>query len=387
MNDGDSALGTLERDPLAATTKLVTSAVDVAFNLEEERKKDYKRYRGLLVIILLWVALAAFLMVAFRINVPPSERLWEQPNYTGRYGYTWSLLILILPIAFLGRWYRRNRDTLQLKPLMGAVLRFSAWASLGWIILDVLLAKLFFTFPHEGARALFLVPGYKWEGDCATVWTIWNVPHCYVPRNLPFEELVFYAASALLLAFMYMWATEDFFKDTAIPRDKYETLAQASGPLINWNKTIIAWGIVLAIASIIIKKFGADWGLHNNPEGWPWYFFAQLVLVFAPLAALYNRVHIFTNPQAFLYVMQLQLLISLIWESTLAIPYGWWNYRPAAMMGITVTPWSNLQIEAIILWLAIGWSAMILYETGKIKVLSGKTWPQALLGWHTWFRR
>ena len=47
------------------------------------------------------------------------------------------------------------------------------------------------------------------------------------------------------------------------------------------------------------------------------------------------------------------LLISLLWEVTLAIPYGWWDYRPGAMMGLAIAAWRGLPVEAVCVWLAV----------------------------------
>jgi hypothetical protein len=74
------------------------------------------------------------------------------------------------------------------------------------------------------------------------------------------------------------------------------------------------------------------------------------------------------------------VLISLIWESTLALPYQWWGYQERAMTGIFVGAWHNLPIKAIILWFAVSYATLIIYETIKIWLASGKSLKQLLLG-------
>jgi hypothetical protein len=44
----------------------------------------------------------------------------------------------------------------------------------------------------------------------------------------------------------------------------------------------------------------------------------------------------FSNWRAFGLTFFLILLVSLLWETTLGVPYGWWGYRPPAMIGIDV---------------------------------------------------
>jgi hypothetical protein len=86
------------------------------------------------------------------------------------------------------------------------------------------------------------------------------------------------------------------------------------------------------------------------------------------------------NTRAFLLVMILQVLVSVIWEATLALPYGWWNYKPDGMTGRQIFPWSDLPVEACFFWISVGWSAMFIHEATKIKVRSGRTWWEVLTG-------
>jgi len=60
------------------------------------------------------------------------------------------------------------------------------------------------------------------------------------------------------------------------------------------------------------------------------------------------------------------LLVSLLWEATLAVPYGWWGYKMDAMIGLTVDAWSHLPVEAVLVWFAVTYSTVIWYEVFKI---------------------
>ena len=176
---------------------------------------------------------------------------------------------------------------------------------------------------------------------------------------------------------MYMWATEDFYDAYTISRPLYEKKAKEAPPLIKWNRALVLAGVGVLAAGLIAKKFG--WWDHDS-TGWPYYLIVEVLIVFLPLSAVYTNVHQFTNPRAFMFVLVLHVLVSLAWEVTLALPYGWWDYQGHAMAGITITAWSNLAIEASALWLSVGWASMFIYETTKIKVLSGRTWKEVLLG-------
>ncbi len=337
---------------------------------------DYHDYQKVLGFIAIWV-LAVFLAV-FMLTVPALPPVWEQSGYRKSLGYTYSLVMLFLPLAFLVYWYFRNRDLLGLRALMGAMLRIVAFTSLTWILLDIFFANALFSFPDRDAHLHpTLLPGYLWKGECSTVWTLWKFPACYFPRSLPIEEVLFYLGGAALLAMMYMWASEDFYSAYTLPKDEYAKQAGKVGPLVHWNGRLILVGVVIAVAGILIKKFG-PW--HPYHDGWPYYLLAELLIVFIPLSALYTRVHAFTNTRAFVFVTFVHILVSVIWETTLALPLGWWNYQPEATMGIFVQAWSRLAVEACGLWLSVGWASMFIYESTKIKVVTGKSWREVLFG-------
>jgi hypothetical protein len=74
------------------------------------------------------------------------------------------------------------------------------------------------------------------------------------------------------------------------------------------------------------------------------------------------------------------LLVSLLWEATLALPYGWWNYQHGAMIGVFIGAWSGLPIEAVLVWLAVTYGTVILFEVVKIWQASGRRAKQVFLG-------
>jgi hypothetical protein len=334
----------------------------------------YSEYRGLLTFIGVWVA--AVMFAVFKINAPTDLKIWTMNGYKSVAGYTWSLFLIFLPLLFLGRWYLTRRDKKKLRLLMRALVVNVLVVGGAWIVLDVFLAKLLFTFPNHDATVLpMLLPGYSWDGDCSTLWTILR-GSCY-QRSIPTEEIIFYLGNAAVLSMMYMWATEDFYCKYTIPRAQYEEEAKKAPPLIKWNRTVILVAAAIFVAGFIAKKFGS-W--PHDASGWPSYLFIELIMVFLPLAALYTNVRTFTNPRAFMFVLVLQVLVSLMWEVTLAMPFGWWGYQYHQMSGLTVSAWSNLPIEACGLWLSVGWGSMFIYETTKIKVLSGRTWREVLWG-------
>jgi hypothetical protein len=341
-----------------------------------EREKDHRSHRRVLAFMLLWVIAVTATMVLTKFPVGALEH--TVPGYKADGGYTKSLLLVILPLAFLAVWYRRSRVELDLQPIMKAVLQVIALVTVAWVVLDMLFANLFFTFPVESSRVYpwLTIYGYSWEGQtCGSLSGLFNLS-CW-KRNIPVEELVFYLGSAAVLNFLYMWGAEDCYSLYSLPRDAYKKKASETGRLFSFDKKILLVGLLIFVVAVIIKRAG--WG-HSNPEGFPFYFLAQMAIVLVPLSAFSRQVRLFTNPRASLFVAAVTVLISVIWEATLALRYGWWNYQMTSMVGPTVGPWSNLPIEAWILWVSVTWGVMVNYEVAKIKGVSGKTWREALFG-------
>jgi hypothetical protein len=79
----------------------------------------------------------------------------------------------------------------------------------------------------------------------------------------------------------------------------------------------------------------------------------------------------FINWRALSLTLFLVLLISLLWEATLALPYGWWNYQHRQMMGLFIGAWDDLPIEAVFVWLAVAYGTIIVFEVVKLWQASG----------------
>jgi hypothetical protein len=104
---------------------------------------------------------------------------------------------------------------------------------------------------------------------------------------------------------------------------------------------------------------------------------------FAPTVLLLNGLKAFVNWRAFAFAYGNLLLISLMWEATLAVPYGWWNYREEQMLGIVVLAWSNLPIEAVLLWMVIAWDCIIAFELFRVVLHMDRPIAEAMFGRRT----
>jgi hypothetical protein len=113
-------------------------------------------------------------------------------------------------------------------------------------------------------------------------------------------------------------------------------------------------------AAIVYKK------LCGGP-GFPSYFcFLILIGVLPPMFTLKSVAPVI-NWQAFSFMYAVLLLVSVIWEGTLGVPYGWWNYRHEQMLGIYIGPWRELPVEAVLMWLVAAWAVVIFYETFRLR--------------------
>jgi len=132
---------------------------------------------------------------------------------------------------------------------------------------------------------------------------------------------------------------------------------------------------VLIAAAIVYRKF-----LSGGPEGFPWYFIYLVCASLIPSAGFFHTTRPFINWRAFSFTFFLLLLISLLWEATLALPYGWWEYRPSTMMGLHIGAWSGLPIEAVFVWFAVTFTTVITYEVIKIWKALGARALEAFFG-------
>jgi hypothetical protein len=129
------------------------------------------------------------------------------------------------------------------------------------------------------------------------------------------------------------------------------------------------------LRALIYKKL-----FSPSPAGFPWYFTYLTVVSIVPSAGFFRTARPFINWRAFSFTFFVILLISLLWEVTLAIPFGWWGYRSDMMLGITIDAWSGLPIEAVGVWLAVSFTAVITYEVIKIWQALGRGAWEAFFG-------
>ena len=266
------------------------------------------------------------------------------------HGYTWSLLLFVVPIVAITLWFFPSEGL--------EIPRRSFWRTIGILapigcLLDVIFAQWFFCFPNPKATLGILAPA--------------------LGKPVPIEEYVFYLTGFITILLLYVWLSEYWL--SAYTVEDYPGEARALGRLLQFHPASLVLGLALIAVAIVYKRW-----FSSVPGGWPGYFIVLVAGGLIPSVSFYPVVRRFINWRAMSLTMFIILLVSLLWEATLALPYGWWNYQRPAMMGVFIGAWSGLPIEAVVVWLAVTYGTVILFEAVKIWQASGRRGKEAFLG-------
>jgi len=266
------------------------------------------------------------------------------------HGYTWSLLLFIVPISVIGVWFLPSEGL--------DIPQRAFWRTIGVLVpigclLDVICAQWFFCFPNPRTTLGILAPA--------------------LGHWVPVEEYVFYFTGFITILLLYVWMSE--FWLAAYTVQDYRGEARALPKLLKFHPASLLVGVVLIAAAFLYKKW-----FSPVQDGFPGYFIVLVAGGLVPSMSFYPATRRFINWRALSLTMFLILLISMLWEATLALPYGWWDYQHPAMVGVFIGAWSDLPIEAVLVWLAVTYGTVILFEAVKIWQASGRRAREAFLG-------
>jgi len=266
------------------------------------------------------------------------------------HGYTWSLLLFIVPIVVIAGWFL-PREALHIP--RRAFWRTIAVTATTGCLLDVIFARWFFLFPDPRATL--------------------GIPAPALGNPVPIEEYFFYLTGFVMILLLYVWLSEYWL--TAYTVQDYRGEAQALPKLLQFHPSSLIVAVVLIAAAILYKRYVSD-----VREGLPGYFIVLVAGGLTPSISLYPATKRFINWRALSMTMFFVMLLSLLWEATLALPYGWWDYKHDAMLGVFIGAWSGLPIEAVLVWLAVSYGTIILFEAVKIWQSSERPAREAFLG-------
>src|ERR1700747_1080211 len=154
-------------------------------------------------------------------------------------GYTWSLLLFIVPIGALGWWFACRPD---LRFPRKAFWRTIAVLTPLGFLLDLLFGNTFFIFPNKAATLGCEIPAFG--------------------GAIPIEEFVFYLTGFMLVLLSYIWCDEYWMAAYNVP--DYAITTKGIPRIVRFHFASVVLGVVLVAGAIVYRKF-----LSGAPEGFP----------------------------------------------------------------------------------------------------------------------
>jgi hypothetical protein len=312
------------------------------------RNSPSPRMSAWIVLVMLGMVAVPAAVTLHTVRVPAIPQV-SSANPTP-YGYSWSLLLFVVPIVVIAGWFLPNENV--------QISRRAFWRTIAILVplgfgLDFFCAHRFFVFPNAGATLGIGAPA--------------------LGGSVPLEEYVFYFTGFLAVLLIYVWAGEYWLAAYKLP--DYPSEAEQVQRLLKFHPTSLLVGAVLIVAALLYKKLRSPF-----PEGFPGYFAVLVIGGVIPSVSFFPVARRFIHWRAFSLTIFMVLLISMLWEATLAIPYGWWGYQQREMMGLSIGAWTGLPIEAVTVWVAVTYGSTIVYEIVKAWQASGKHARVAFLG-------
>jgi hypothetical protein len=304
---------------------------------------------GIVIAMLAMITLpAAITLRTVHIPVP----LMPVDQNSTPHGYTFSLLLFIIPIAFIAGWFLPSEELKIPKRAFGLTLVILV--PLG-CLLDVVFAQWFFCYPNRGATLGISAPAFG--------------------RPVPIEEYFFYLTGFLAVLLLYVWLGE--FWLAAYNVIDYPGEAKKMRRLLQFHPTSLILAVVLIGAAWFYKKHFA---LPEDQAGFPGYFTVLVAGALLPAMSFFPVARRFINWRALSLTLFFMLLVSLLWEATLAVPYNWWNFQHPQMTGLFIGVWSGLPIEEVCVWSAVTYATVIVFEVMKVVLASERSVRETLLG-------
>jgi hypothetical protein len=266
------------------------------------------------------------------------------------YGYTISLLLFIFPIVAIAFWFVPREEI--------KISRKAFWWTIGLLfplgaLLDFFFAAKFFKFPNPGATLGVKAPALgNW---------------------VPIEEYVFYFTGFIAILLLYIWFDEYWLSAYTVPGT--DGKRASFDRLLRVHPSSLLLAVALIAFAFLYRRLFAP-----TLPGFPGYFLFLVVVALLPSSILFPAARPVINWRALSLTMFMILLVSLLWEVTLALPYGWWNFQDDAMLGLRITAWAHLPVEEVFLWIAVTWATVIVYENVKRWQASGRPVSHALFG-------
>ncbi len=250
--------------------------------------------------------------------------------------YTISLLFWVLPLLLIGVFLSRKKRLGRIQKKAIAI-NLVILAGVGWF-LDLAFAKLFFIFPNLAMTLRINI------------------------RQIPIEEFLFYLFGFWFIVLFYAFNDEYFLRKYNKDDHVYSKFARRINSLLAFyfSRRTLALIAVSLIGFTLLKQW-----LNPGKTILPGYIIFLMLFAYLPFIMFWRITRKFVNIRAIILVVTVTTLISIIWEVTLALPRGYWDYNRDYMIGIFIPIWHNLPVEAVTVWV---FSSLIIlsYEYTKI---------------------
>lgn len=314
---------------------------------EDPSGHDQPRTSFRLVLAMLGMVALPAALALLTVRLPALAG--EPESNSSPYGYTVSLLLFVVPILVIGVWLvPREGVRISKKALVRTIaILFPLGAGM-----DFFFARTFFTFPNPGATLRITAPALR--------------------GGVPIEEYFFYFTGFVAVLLIYIWLDEYWLAAYGVSANARERAEFDRLLRFHWQSA--AWAVVLIGVAIVYRK------IFIAAPGFPGYFTFLVAGALGPSAGLLPSAMPVINWRALSLTLFIILLTSLLWEVTLAVPYGWWGFQDAEMIGVRIRAWSRLPIEEVCVWIAVTYATVIVYEIVRRWQASGKRIGRALVG-------
>ena len=307
------------------------------------------------VCAMIVIAMLAMIVIPAAITlrtVQAPTPLMPVNQHSTPHGYTLSLLLFIFPIVLIAGWFLPS-EGLHI-PQRAFWWTVAILVPLGFL-LDFVFARWFFEYPNVGATL--------------------GIPAPALGRPVPIEEYIFYLTGFLAVLLLYVWLGE-FWLALYNVLD-YPSEARKVRRLLHFHPTSLILAVILIGLAWFYKKHLA---IPEDQAGFPGYFTFLVTGALLPAVSLFPVARRFINWRAFSLTLFFMLLVSLLWEATLAVPFNWWNFQHRQMMGLFIGAWSRLPIEEVFVWIAVTYATAIVFEVVKVWLASERSVKNAFLG-------
>jgi hypothetical protein len=319
-----------ESEPLRGQNRMRDRRADQRIGIIQSWRPERAGPRTYLAIICVLLIPACITLAAVR--QPADHGPTGEPS---PFGYTWSLSFGLVPVAaILAAVRARLRPRTSWRTLAAAI----ALLGSAGMLLDIFFGYTFFAFPNKGATLQVGFWGFDPERGR------------WIP-GLPIEEPAFYYSTVAAQMLLYVWLDGTFLA-------RYSPdLARADRDHKRWLHWPAALpGAALIVAAVLYTEF-----IRPEPARFPGYFIFIIIVALIPSCLLHRATRPAINWQAVVLCTLAAALVDLVWEATLAAPYGWWAYRQDMMLGPRITAWHDLPVEAPVVWLVSPFCVVTVY--------------------------